>query len=48
MHLWHARLNHIGQDRMSRLAKQGLLSNSEKVELSTYEHCLKEIGRAHV
>ena len=26
---------------MSRLAKQGLLGNLEKVKLSTYEHCLK-------
>ena len=23
---WHARLGHIGQDRMSRLAKEGLLN----------------------
>ena len=42
MHLWHARLNHIGQDRMSRLVKLGLLGNLEKVDLSTCEHCLKE------
>ena len=34
-------MNHIGQDRMSRLAKQGLLDNSEKFESSTCEHCLK-------
>lgn len=39
--LWHARLNHIGQDRMSRLAKQGLLGDLQKVELPTCEHCLK-------
>ena len=32
VHLYHARLNHIGQDRMSRLTKQGLLGNLEKVE----------------
>jgi len=25
---WHARLGHIGKDRMSRLAKEGLLAYS--------------------
>ena len=39
--IWHARLNHIGQDRMSRLAKEGLLGNIDKVELPNCEHCLK-------
>ncbi|XP_075103561.1 uncharacterized protein LOC142178129 [Nicotiana tabacum] len=40
VNIWHARLGHIGQQRMQRLAKQGLLSNIEHVELSTCENCL--------
>ena len=40
VNVWHARLGHIGQQRMNRLAKAGLLENIEKVELSTCEHCL--------
>ena len=38
--LWHSRLGHIGQSRMNRLAKEGLLTNISKVEKSTCEHCL--------
>ena len=38
--LWHAQLGHIGQNWMNRLAKQGLLPNYDKVDLSTCEHCL--------
>ena len=30
---WHARLGHIGQDRMNRLAKEGLLDRLTKVKL---------------
>ena len=41
VYIWHAKLNHISQDRMSRLVKQGLLGNLEKVKLSICEHCLK-------
>ena len=37
---WHARLGHIGQQRMNRLAKEGLLGTIDKVELSTCESCL--------
>uniref|UniRef100_A0A2N9FKV1 Integrase catalytic domain-containing protein n=1 Tax=Fagus sylvatica TaxID=28930 RepID=A0A2N9FKV1_FAGSY len=37
---WHARLGHIGQDRMTRLAKEGLLGPFAKVNLPTCEHCL--------
>jgi len=37
---WHARLGHIGQDRMTRLAREGLISNLAKVTLSICEHCL--------
>jgi hypothetical protein len=37
---WHARLGHIGQDRMTRLAREGLIGNLAKVTLSTCEHCL--------
>ena len=38
--VWHARLGHIGQIQMNRLAKKGLLGNLNKVELSTCKHCL--------
>ena len=37
---WHARLRHIGQDRMSRLAKEGLLDQLAKVKLPRCESCL--------
>ena len=30
---WHARLGHIGRDRMTRLAREGLLSSLTKVDL---------------
>ena len=39
--LWHARLGHIGQDRMNRLARDGLLGSNAKFELPTYEYCLQ-------
>ena len=38
--MWHARLGHIGQHRMNRLAKEGLLGNIEKVDLPICEHWL--------
>ncbi|KAK2994180.1 hypothetical protein RJ640_018165 [Escallonia rubra] len=37
---WHARLGHIGQDRMTRLAREGLLGPLAKVNLQTCEACL--------
>ncbi|KAK2966774.1 hypothetical protein RJ640_020617 [Escallonia rubra] len=37
---WHARLGQIGQDRMTRLAKEGLLGPLAKVNLQTCEACL--------
>lgn len=37
---WHARLCHIGQDRMNRLARDGLLGPIAKLDLPTCEHCL--------
>ena len=39
--LWHARLGHIGQDRMNRLARDGLLGSNTKFELPTCEYCLQ-------
>ena len=42
--IWHARIGHIGQERMTRLAREGLMSNHAKVTLSTCEHCL--IGKS--
>ena len=38
--VWHARLGHIGQERMARLAREGLIGNLTKVTLPTCEHCL--------
>ena len=40
--VWHARLGHIGQERMARLAREGLIGNLTKVTLPTCEHCLVE------
>ena len=42
MKVWHARLGHIGQNRMNQLAKEGSLRSLDKVELSTCDHCLVE------
>jgi hypothetical protein len=38
--VWHARLGHIGQERMARLTREGLIGNLAKVTLPTCEHCL--------
>ena len=38
--IWHARLGHIGQDRLKRLTKAGLLGSIEKIDLPMCEHCL--------
>ena len=38
--IWHATLGHIGQERMTGLAREGLMSSLAKVTLSTCEHCL--------
>jgi len=37
---WRARLGYIGQDRMNRLAKEGLLDRLTKVKLPRCESCL--------
>jgi len=37
---WHARLGHIGQDRMNRLAKEGHLGPFSKIDMPTCENCL--------
>uniref|UniRef100_A0A2N9FZX9 Integrase catalytic domain-containing protein n=1 Tax=Fagus sylvatica TaxID=28930 RepID=A0A2N9FZX9_FAGSY len=37
---WHARLGHIGKDRMTRLAREGLLGPLAKVDLPICEPCL--------
>ena len=37
---WHARLGHIGQERMNRLAREGLLGPVTKIDLPICEHCL--------
>ena len=38
--LWHTRLGHKGQVRITRLVREGLIGNLAKVTLSTCEHCL--------
>jgi len=35
--IWHARLGHIGQDKMTRLAKEGLLCSLTQVRLPKCE-----------
>ena len=37
---WHARLGHIGQDRLKRLAKAGLLGFIDKIDVPVCEQCL--------
>ena len=34
---WHARLGHIRQNRLKRLAKVGLLGSIDKIDLSVCE-----------
>ena len=41
---WHVRLEHIGQNRLKRLAKAGLLESIKKIYLPICEHCL--VGKA--
>ena len=41
VNVWHSRLGHIGQQRMNRLAKKGLLGPLKKVNLSTCPNCLE-------
>ena len=36
--IWHARLRHIGQDRLKKLARTGLLGSLAKVKLPICEH----------
>ena len=38
--IWHARLGHIGQDHLKRLARADLLGSLAKVKLPICEHCL--------
>ncbi|KAH0725640.1 hypothetical protein KY284_001505 [Solanum tuberosum] len=40
INIWHARLGHIGLEKMNRLAKEGLLGSLTKIEISIGEHCL--------
>ena len=40
--IWHARFGHIGQERMTRLAAEGLLGSLAKVSLLICEPCLIE------
>ena len=38
--IWHARLVHIGQERMNRLARVNLLGEFTKIDMSTCEYWL--------
>ena len=39
---WHARLGHIGQDHLKKLAKACLLGYIDKLDLPVCEQCLAE------
>lgn len=43
---WHARLGHIRQDRMTRLARKGLIGNLAKVSLPTCENFLMRMSKS--
>ena len=38
--IWHARLRHIGQKRMNRLARENLLGQFTKINMPICEYCL--------
>ena len=38
--IWHARLGHIGQERMNRLARENILGQFTKMDMSTCEYYL--------
>ena len=38
--IWHARLGHIGQERINRLARENLLSQFTKIDMPNCEYCL--------
>ena len=42
--MWHARLGHIGKDRLARLAREGLLGSITNVSLPMCELCLAEMA----
>ena len=38
--IWHAKLRHIRQERMNRLARENLLGQFTKIDMPTCEYCL--------
>ena len=38
--IWHARLWHIGQERLNRLVKENLLCQLTKIDMPTCKYCL--------
>ena len=38
--IWHARLWHIGQERINRLVKKNLLGQLTKIDMPTCKYCL--------
>ena len=38
--IWHARLGHIGQERMNGLVRENRLGQFTKINMSTCEYCL--------
>ena len=43
--MWHAKLRHIGKDRLARLAREGLLGSITNVSLPMCEPCLGKACR---
>ena len=41
VNIWYSRLKHIGQQRINKLAKEGLLGPLKKVNLPTNSNCLE-------
>ena len=38
--IWHARVGHIGQEKMNRLARENLLGQFTKIDRLTFEYYL--------
>ena len=38
--IWHARIGHIGQERMNRIVRENLLGQFTKIDMPTCEYCL--------
>ena len=45
VNIWHARLGHISQSRIQRVAEEALLAHIEQVILPIFEHPNREINK---